>query len=435
MVLMVIGRKRNNVKDDGKGALKNMSEHDAVRMPHVSHPKFKEGFNESDKSLILHLTVTGRCYARCQGCINSAVTLGSDRPRNALVTCQETNPIRDTAIIKQLSDRHSDEDVTVCFYGGEPFLALEKMVENWKRLKSGEEAERFRFLVYTNGEMLESAFRKFPGFMRDIWLYSVSIDGDERQHNRVRTGTDFKNIMRNLEAISSLYRGHMLFWSTLREDQSLRNCFDAFMRCYDAGTVNHFFWHWAEECHPMRDFYGYVSSYMSDLKYVLHIYTEQLGKGRLLPICHLNELVLFLLTARERGHTACGVELLRNYDIVSGKVYPCADFADIDSLGTLDERGQLRLNDFDLNSLVEYKDELGCARCGVHAYCGGRCPVQVISGSIERTRQYCRLMRLHVKVVLEHLPMIAEAMIANDISCQQVYDRSAFLAKYTDVVP
>jgi len=37
--------------------------------------------------------------------------------------------------------------------------------------------------------------------------------------------------------------------------------------------------------------------------------------------------------------------------------------------------------------------------------------------------------------VLEHLPMRAEAMIANDISCQQVYDRSAFLAKYTDVVP
>jgi len=408
---------------------------DAVCMPRLPYSGFQSAYTASDKSLILHLTVTGRCYAQCKGCINSAVTLGSDRPRNSLVTCQETQPWRDVAIIEQLAERHSDEIVTVCFYGGEPFLALENMVENWRRLKSGEQADRFRFLVYTNGEMLETAFRKAPEFMRDIWLYSVSIDGDESQHNRVRKGTRFKNIMRNLEVLSQRYRGNVLFWSTLREEQSLRNCFDAFMSCYEAGTVNQFFWHWAEDRSPLRDYSQYASGYVRDLKYIMSVYLDHLDQGRLLPICHMNELILYLLTAQERGHTACGVELLRNYDIVSGEVYPCADFADIQSMGTLDTDGRLRLNELDLDHLVEYKNSLGCDRCGVHAYCGGRCPVQVISGSIERTYQYCRLMRLHIGVVMDYLPKIAVAMKKYRMSCQHLYDRSAFLAKYTDVVP
>ena len=93
------------------------------------------------------------------------------------------------------------------------------------------------------------------------------------------------------------------------------------------------------------------------------------------------------------------------------------------------------MDEHDLNSLVEYKEQLGCFQCSVHFYCGGRCPVQVLAGSKERTFQYCQLMRLHVGIVQDRISDIFEGFKKNRITLQQIYDRSAFLAKYTDVVP
>jgi uncharacterized protein len=155
----------------------------------------------------------------------------------------------------------------------------------------------------------------------------------------------------------------------------------------------------------------------------------------LLPIAHVNELILFIITAQERGHTACGVELAKNYDIVSGEVYSCADLPSCHSIGELDEAGMLSLKESDLDSLIGYKKWLDCYQCGVHPYCGGRCPVQVLAGSRERTYQYCQLMRLHTGIIQERISDIQEGLRRNGITLQGVYDRSAFLTQYTDVVP
>ena len=411
----------------------DLSRFDAVKIKSRDPPS-KETY-EADDSIMIHLTITGRCYAQCKGCVNSAVTLGCDDPRDTVVSSQETEPERDTAIIKELADRHSDQKITVCLYGGEPFLAVDKMEKVWRILKESDAAERFRFMVYTNGEFLIDALNLYPEFMKDMWLYSISIDGDEEQHNRVRLGTQLSKIKRNLRELSAFYKGNVLHWSTLREEQSLFNCFEEFLRLYKEGLVNHFFWHWAEAREPFEDFESFVMKYGQELEDVMDIYVQKIIDGELLPIAHVNELILFIVTARERGHTACGVELAKNYDIVSGEVYSCADLPSCHSIGGLDKDGRLNLQEFDLDSLVEYKKWLGCYQCGVHPYCGGRCPVQVLAGSRERTYQYCQLMRLHVGIIQERISDILDGLKRNRITLQTLYDRSAFLTKYTDVVP
>ena len=410
-----------------------LSRLDAVKI-RSGHPLTTQIY-ETDESIMIHLTITGRCYARCKGCVNSAITMGSDRPRNAIVSSQEVEPERDTAIIKELVGRHRDQSITICFYGGEPFLAADKMERTWRILKESEAADRFRFLVYTNGELLSDALNIYPEFMKEMWLYSVSIDGDEEQHNRVRQGTRLSRIKENLRELSTFYKGNVLYWSTLREEQSLLNCFEEFMRLYQEGLVNHFFWHWAENREPFENLHSYVVNYGQDLEKIMDIYVQKISKGILLPIAHVNELILFLLAAKERGHTACGVELAKNYDIVSGKVYPCADLPSCLSIGGLDKDRKLQLSEYDLDSLVEYKSWLGCYQCGVHFYCGGRCPVQVVAGSKERTYQYCQLMRLHVGIIQDRISDILRGLEKNGITLQALYDQSAFLANYTDVVP
>jgi len=215
----------------------------------------------------------------------------------------------------------------------------------------------------------------------------------------------------------------------------LLNCFEECRSLSEEGLVNHFFWHWAEDREPFQDFPNFVRQYGLDLESVMDIYVQKISRGELLPIAHINELILFLLTSSERGHTACGVELAKNYDVVSGKVYSCADLPSSHAIGELDEHKRLHIDEYDLNSLVEYKEWLGCYECGVHFYCGGRCPVQVLAGSKERTYQYCQLMRLHVGIVQERISDIFEGIKKNGMTLQEIFDRSAFLAKYTDVVP
>ncbi len=411
----------------------DLSRLDSVRI-RSSNPLTTQVY-DADESIMIHLTITGRCYAQCEGCVNSAITMGSDKPRNAIISSQEVEPERDTAIIKELADRHGDQSITICFYGGEPFLAVDKMEKTWGILKESEAADRFRFLVYTNGELLSDALNLYPEFMKEMWLYSISIDGDEEQHNRVRKGTRLDRIRENLIELSTFYKGNVLHWSTLREEQSLFNCFEEFMRLSKEGLVNHFFWHWAEKREPFEDFQSYVVNYGQDLEKIIDIYVQKISKGIILPIAHVNELILFLLTTKERGHTACGVELAKNYDIVSGKVYPCADLPSCLSIGGLDKDRKLKLREYDLNKLVEYKSWLGCSGCGVNFYCGGRCPVQVVAGSKERTYQYCQLMRLHVGIIQDRISDILNGLEKNGITLQALYDKSAFLAKYTDVVP
>jgi uncharacterized protein len=411
----------------------DLSRLDAVRIR--SRNPLTTQLYKADESIMIHLTITGRCYAQCKGCVNSAITMGSDKPRNKIISSQDVEPERDTIIITELANRHPDQSITICFYGGEPFLAADKMERTWKNLKASEKPDRFRFLVYTNGELLSNALGLYPEFMKEMWLYSVSIDGDEEQHNRVRKGTRLSRIRENLRELSKFYRGNVLHWSTLREEQSLLNCFEEFRRLYEEGLVNHFFWHWAEKREPFEDFPSYVVNYGQDLEKIMDTYVQNISRGIILPIAHVNELILFLLTAEERGHTACGVELAKNYDIVSGKVYPCADLPSCLSIGGLDEGRRLKLREYDLDSLVDYKSRLGCYQCGVHFYCGGRCPVQVVAGSEERTYQYCQLMRLHVGLVQDRISDILSGLERNGITLQALYDQSAFLAKYTDVVP
>jgi len=411
----------------------DLSRFDAVKIQ-GERPLSRE-ILKTDDSIIIHLTVTGRCYAQCEGCVNSAITMGSNDPRNAVVTSQDAEPERDAFIIKELAGRHPDQTITVCFYGGEPFLALEKMEGIWRLLKESDKAGRFRFMVYTSGEFFVEAMSAYPEFMKYMWLFSVSIDGDEEQHNRVRKGTRLSRIKDNLKELNSFYEGNILHWSTIREEQSLFNCFEEFMRLYQEGLVNHFFWHWAEDRRSFQDFPNFVKKYGQEFEEIMDFYVTKISRGEILPVVHVNELILFLLTGKERGHTACAVELAKNYDIVSGKVYSCADLPSSHSIGELDKNGRLNMDEHDLNSLVEYKDQLGCFQCGVHFYCGGRCPVQVLAGSKERTLQYCQLMRLHVGIVQDRISDIFEGLKKNRITLQQIYDCSAFLAKYTDVVP
>ena len=402
---------------------------DAVRMSSAPCPPC---VRPATDDVIIHLTVTGRCNARCDGCINTSLEAGC-RERGQVVTEFECHPTRDAATIVRIARTCGDRPVTVALYGGEPLLEVERVLRLMGALDATPIAARVRYMLYTNGQLLATVLRSHPALWQRMKLLSVSVDGDAEQHRRFRPGTDLATIEAGLTQLREMFSGEVLFWSTLREGQSLRSCFDQFLDYHDSSLVGHFFWHWAESPDAYHDFPEYVRRYGEELESVVQTYVERLRQGRLLSIVHLNELVLYLMTGRVRGHSACAVELAENYDIVGGKVTACADLPL--SIGLLPEDAVDHGASPDLGFLVTYRGFLGCHSCGVYPYCGGRCPVQVLAGSPERTMQICQLMRLHVGIVQERMDEISGALARAGITASDLYNRSAYMTRYTDVVP
>jgi uncharacterized protein len=409
----------------------DMTRKDAVVMQRCGAPG--EDYRE-DTPLYIHLTVTGRCNARCRDCINTSVTTREQGDRKLISSVEEVIPERDARAIVHIA-MGVDADTVVCLYGGEPFLVTDKIHRLMRILAESPLRDRVRYMVYTNGELLIPAIRDFPEVVRGIWLYALGIDGREEQHNAIRLGTQLSRIHHNLEALRAIYQGNILTWATLREEQSLEDCFEEFMFLYEKGISNHFFWHWVETEGAYENFPAYIQGYEKDLRMIMKRFIACLEDGTILPIAHINELILYLLTGRERGTTSCGVEVARNYDIMGGRIHACADLPEEMAIGVIDDEGLPHIREHSLASLVEYKKVLGCADCGVHPYCGGRCPVQALTGNPERLLHYCQLMRVHVGIVQESMSRIKEAMQKRGITAQMLYDRSAVIAQFTDVTP
>ncbi len=376
---------------------------------------------QDSNDLIINLFVTSKCNARCQECINQTITNNSGLKPEAL----EIDIKRDLKIIKEILKKNKDLPATICFYGGEPLLEPHRFVPIIENLQKSKDNRRIKFMIYTNGEFLAKFFKIYLEIAKKIWIYAVSIDGDEKQHNQVRIGTDLRRIKENLKFVNKIYRGNILMWSTLREGQSLLKCFEEFIRLFNEGLVNHFFWHWIETQDDFKNFPEYRTNYINDFKIIVDYYIEKLKTNVLLPIAHLNELILYLITKKQRQHTACGAELKTNYDLVGGEILACVDLP-------FEIGKKLKRNP---DELLSFKNLLDCYNCKIHFYCGGRCPIQILYGTKLRTKQYCDLLKAHVQIVKERLPEIKKILIDKDIKLYEIYERSAFIVRYTDVTP
>ena len=382
-----------------------------------------------------HVSVTGRCNARCAGCINSSITFQDDIQNIHLSRAFDLQPDRDTQAIYELLQKAGAYDAVVCFYGGEPLLMPELIAETIEQLESKCTQIRLQYMLYTYGLLLDKIAADFKSLLSKFWLVSISIDGQADQHRCVRTGVDLDIIHKNLKAVHQKLCGNVLMWSTLRESQSLRDCFEEFLFLESQNLIGHWFWHWVEAEEPFENFAEYCRNYEKDLRYILNVYIDRLKAGCPFSIIHLDELILFLLTNTKRQTTGCGVEENRNFDLVGGRILACADLGMEWELGRVDKSGHAYLENLDFQPIIDYKKHLGCFECGVHTYCGGRCPVQAVSSTPQRLIEYCQLMRLHVGVVLQYMRTISTELNRQHISVQQLYDRSAMFAQFTDVTP
>jgi radical SAM protein with 4Fe4S-binding SPASM domain len=391
--------------------------------------------------VMIHYTVTQECPFNCRGCIN-ALTAGKGNSGRSDFFPGENKGHgveRDLLGIARLIKDSGKNTAVIVYYGGEPMLRLDPMNHLFRDLPGmvGDSVS-LKHMAITSGHYLEKAIRTCPDLISSMWLTALSIDGNEEQHNAMRRGTSLKKIRGQVEALNRVRQGEVLIWATLRPEMSLWDCFDSFMGFRNRAEAEHFFWHCDEGDGMIPDLSKYLENYRRDLGGIMEAYVEHMSRGDLLSLIHVNDLLLYLFMKKRRGTTACAVERMENFDVIGdGKVHACADLPEAMSIGRILESGEI-VFEADARervaTIVSYKTDLGCNTCGVEPYCGGRCPVQANTGGIGRARQYCFMMREHVKTVKEHAPYIAHLMVEKGITPEDLY-RSAHLTKFADVTP
>ncbi|QER42867.1 4Fe-4S cluster-binding domain-containing protein [Thermodesulfobacterium sp. TA1] len=393
-----------------------------------------EEFLKDSFPIIYHITVTGKCNASCEGCLNGLIY----GERNSFASSWEEAPEKTFQAVDWLLHKTNGNPVFIAFYGGEPLLVFEKVREIFYKLRALHPYKHLKFVLYTNGTLLKRVVKDDPEFFKRLDLLMVSIDGTKDQHERVRKGTSLLQIENNLEFFKSQSDTKVLMWSTLREEMSFQDCLEEFLKLYQRGVVDFFFWHLIERDYPIKDFISFRENYLKDLTYLLDRFVVDLSKGTVLPVLPLAELMFFLLKGIKRGQTGCGVEKLRSFDVLSGKVIPCVDMGENLVLADF-RKNEVETLDFskiqkELLSLVSYKEWLGCNLCEAEFFCGGRCPV-LIKTSPERAKQYCILIKDLVDLAKSFLPEVKRALKASQLSEESLYYPYGYLNLLTDVIP
>jgi len=319
---------------------------------------------------VFHLTVTGRCNARCEGCLNSLIY----GDREGFAKSWEEDTEANLKALDWLTEQTTEAQAFVAFYGGEPLLVFDKVRTIAKELKTKYKDKELRFILYTNGMLLDKAVFQDPQFFQELDFLFVSIDGTKDQHNRFRKGTSLERIEKNLQILKKeASQTKVLMWSTLREGMRLKDYVDEFLKLYQAKLCDFFFWHLIELDKPIDDLQTFRRLYQEDLRHLLDIFVCALFKGEILPFLPLTELIYFSLKGIRRGQTGCGVEKLRNFDILSGKVLPCvdmgeelivADFTNGDPKETPADELKKRLS-----QIVSYREWLSCKACFAEFFC------------------------------------------------------------------
>jgi len=136
--------------------------------------------------MFFHVILTTRCNLKCRYCYGEVLEDFAQTPDDIEYSLSEM-PEYTIDELKRFLE--SDPEPVVIFYGGEPLLAADLMVQLMDEIRAK------AFIVQTNGTLLH---KLDPMRLKMLHIIAVSLDGDEKQTDLNRGAGTFKKVLENL---------------------------------------------------------------------------------------------------------------------------------------------------------------------------------------------------------------------------------------------
>ncbi|MDF1539098.1 MAG: TIGR04084 family radical SAM/SPASM domain-containing protein [Candidatus Thorarchaeota archaeon] len=295
-----------------------------------------------------HIVLTRRCNLNCVYCHGG----------------EETGPETEIqyTIDELASFIEQDEDPQLMFYGGEPLLRIEKMIEMMDRFPNA------RFMLQTNGLLLSKIPKKYVKKFHSIL---VSIDGPKSITDGYRSEGVYQKVIDNLCWLEeSGFAGDIVARMAISQESDI---YRDVRHLLDLGhpSFKHVHWQlnvvWDAEGN-WQDFDTWVSeSYLPGISRLVEDWLIQMRKGRIEGIVPFAPLMYSLLTGKG-AELRCGSGLDTFAIHVDGKIGICPISPDweFSIMGDLQSTKPNELRNI-------MKVEEPCPSCEAYDICGGRC--------------------------------------------------------------
>ena len=349
------------------------------------------------------IMTTNRCNLSCSYCINS-----KRREENRT---QNADPGKIISHILDDSSKNHYEPVVITFYGGEPLMAqglVEKIIEGTRSLRP-------MLNMFTNGTLIN---RENLALLNKMNMLSISIDGDEKTHDRFRGAGSFRKIMDNYASVRPELKAKALAFITVtREMELFRSVRDL------AGKFDSVFW-FMEHSPDAKNLAGFLESYSRAIELLGDWWLGNLKSGRTVNLIPFQGLYDIFEKKHVYSGFPCGIGENFQAIAIDGSIYSCED-------SYHNKIGSTELGTDIKKAREHYKFEI-CDGCEVKDICAGRCVIPHLSYSKEKVEFYCKCTKVLINKFKSMLPEIKELVNKGVIKETQLLNK---LTRFTDVIP
>ena len=360
--------------------------------------------------MFFHVILTTDCNLQCKYCFGESLEdfdydFGDDidvdynLPRNINYTIELLNNFCG-----------KDSDCVLTFYGGEPLLQADKLIEIMNKVKPK------HFMIQTNGLLLDKID---PKYINRFHTILVSIDGEETLTDYYRGKGTFQKVMDNLKLIKKNgFEGELIARMTVMEQTDIEKQVkwllnnEKFFFTSIHWQLNAGFW---GNDFQRRKFEQWTkTSYIPGVKRLAQFWVDKMEKeGVVLKIYPLLGIAESLLNDEKNCLMRCGGGWI-NYAIqTNGYIMPCPTMWGMKKyyLGHIKNANPLQLPKI----LVNQKP---CVDCTILKVCGGRCLYTNITKrwNDNAYKKVCYTVKQLIETIEAEIPRIQSLISQKKIS-------------------
>lgn len=345
-----------------------------------------------------HLQLTELCNSKCRYCYEKSLK-EFDNGLDKKFKFDFSSPDKSEVDLEKLKNfLIKDKSPVLIFYGGEPLLEIDKIIEIIDKLSD----TNVKFRIQTNGKLLDS----LPiNCLNKIDKILVSLDGDKVRTDFQRGEGTFDLVINNLKEIKKQgYNGEIIARMTISPEfpdlyEQVTNLlhlgFSSIHWQIDAGFYKFDF----EE----KSFTKFVSLYNKSLSKLIDFWVKNMQEKKhvlkLYPLLAIAESLL----KKEKTKLRCGAGHSGYAITTNGKIVACPIMNCIKDF----EAGDLNSNP---EELIKFEIKGRCKLCKFLDLCGGRCLYWNYSNlwPEQGDKLICKAIHHLVNSIKKKIPIIKE---------------------------
>lgn len=345
-----------------------------------------------------YVTLTTKCNLQCKYCYGEAYEdFDTDFGNIEIDYSLPTSISYDIQDLKKFCEKDTEPDLV--FYGGEPLLKIDQIIEIMDNVKAK------HYILQTNGLLLDKLEPKYANRLHTIL---VSIDGDEKLTDFYRGKGVYKKITKNVNLLrENGFKGEIIARMTVMEETDIEKQVSWLLfnkECRFSSVhwqINALFW---QNDFKRRQFAEWASQkYNPQVRNLVKTWVEHMEMHRKVLKIYPFIGIMESLLRNEASLLRCGAGWTMFNIQTDGNITPCPVMAGMKNyyLGSIWETHPQKLK----NSVFVGPP---CTQCSIYTICGGRCLYANITKrwGLEGFKLVCKTVENLIDSLMEAKPKI-----------------------------